>query len=380
MNILDGYRVLDLAEEKGTLASKLLLDMGAEVIRIEKPGKEVQPGYANSGKHCISLDIATQKGQGIFEKLAKVADVVIESFAPGYLSQLGLGYSQLCQINSRLIMATITDFGMSGPYCDKKSSDLVSSALGGPMSVCGEPEKPPLKPYGHQAYFTASLFAANGILLALWKRHSTQTGQHIDISIHECLAATLDHVLVRYFYEGDVAERQGSLYWNKAFRIFPCQDGYILLSLMQHWETLIELLDSEGLAGDLKDSRWQDEAERRNHISHIIEVFAEWTRRHSVSDLVELGQLMHFPWANVAALSEVVDNPQLNAREFFIDVIDPESGSAYKFPGSPVKMSRSHWQVDDKIPRTGEYNHEVFSRRLGLSEREMARLAQERVI
>ena len=119
------------------------------------------------------------------------------------------------------------------------------------MSVCGEPDKPPLKPFGPQAYNTACLFAANGILLALWQRHTSGKGQYIDISVHESVAATLDHVLVRYFYEGEVAQRQGSLYWNKAFRIFPCKDGYILLSLLHQWETLVEWLDSEGMAEDL---------------------------------------------------------------------------------------------------------------------------------
>ena len=248
MSILDGCRVIDLADEKGLLCSRLLADMGAEVIRIQKPGEEVSQVYANFGKRCISLNIENQAGRRLLMQFVPQVDVIVESFSPGYLDSLGLGYPALSRINPRLILASITGFGQTGPDRLKKSSDLVASASGGQLYVCGEPGQPPLKPYGSQTYFTACLFAANGILLALWRRHTSGKGQQIDISIHECVAATLDHVLVRYFAEGEVAQRQGSLYWNKAFRIFPCRDGHILLSLFQNWNTLVEWLASEGMA------------------------------------------------------------------------------------------------------------------------------------
>jgi crotonobetainyl-CoA:carnitine CoA-transferase CaiB-like acyl-CoA transferase len=378
--ILANYKVLDLADEKGRLCSKLLADMGAEVIRLQKPGEAVSPVYANTGKHCISLNLEIDKGQELFRRLAKNCDIVIQSFNPGYLSSLKLGFSELSQINNQLIMASITDFGMTGSYREKKSSDLVASALGGQMCVCGEPDKPPVKPFGLQAYSTACLFAANGILLALWGRHSSGRGQHIDISIHECVAATLDHVLVRYFYEGVLARRQGSLYWNNAFRVFHCRDGYILLSFFQHWDTLVELLDSEGLAGDLKDTKWLDESERQNNLAHIVDVIEKWTRLHAVDELVELGQLMHFPWAKVASIPEVVDNPQLNERGFFVEVKDAGSGKHYKFPGAPVKMSQSPWQVNPQVSQAGEYNYEIYHNRLGISETEIKQLRRQGVI
>ena len=379
---LSGYRVLDLTDEKGMLCSRFLADMGAEVIRVEKPGGSARSLFfwaTNLGKRAITLNIELKPGQEIFQRLVKTADVLVESYPPGYLEALGLGYSHLSQINPRLIMASITDFGQSGPYRDYKSCDIVASALGGQMYVCGEPELPPLKPFGNQSYYLASLFAAIGVLLALWNRHTSGRGQHIDISLQECVAATLDHVLVRYFYQGAVAKRQGSLHWNNAFRIFPCQDGYILLSLFQQWETLVEWLDSEGMAEDLTDKKWLDRDYRLKHLDHIIEVLERWTRSHTVAELVEKGQLMRFPWAEVTSISGLVNSSQLKARDFFIEVEHPESGERYKFPGAPCKLSRSPWQVGSRVPKAGEHNKEVYQE-LGLSEKEIETLIKEGVI
>jgi crotonobetainyl-CoA:carnitine CoA-transferase CaiB-like acyl-CoA transferase len=378
--MLTDYRVIDLTSEKGFLCSKLLADMGAEVVRVDCPGVEIQGVYANTGKRSVSLNINVPKGRELFQLLIKNTDILIESFPPDYLTSLGLAYNDLARINPELIMASISDFGSTGPYKDYKASDLVSSALGGQMSVCGEPYDPPLKPFGPQAASTACLFAANAVLLALLERHTSKKGQHIDISIHECSAATLDHVLVRYFYGGEVAGRQGSLYWNNSFRVFPCRDGYILLSLFHQWETLVEWLNSEGKAGDLSESRWLNETERRTNIQHLITILESWTLEHSVNELVETGQLMHFPWAQVSSIPDVVNNPQLNQRGFFVDVTDPESGKIYKFPGAPFRMSETPWQVNFRIPEAGEFNNEVFQNRLGLSDKEITELEKEGVI
>jgi crotonobetainyl-CoA:carnitine CoA-transferase CaiB-like acyl-CoA transferase len=274
---LTGYTVLDLTDEKGSLCIKLLSGMGTDVIRLNPEKK---------------------REQSRLRDLIKKADVIIETFQPGYLASLGMGYKDLARINPRLIMVSITHFGQSGPYRDLKSSDLINQALGGWLSVTGEAAKP-LKLCGEQSYNTASLFAVNAVLLALRQRHDTGRGQYIDISIMECVAASLDHVLPRYFYEGVVAERQGSRHWNNAFDILPCRDGYILISLHQHWDTLVEWLVSEGMAADLTDARWQDRDERNRNIDHILEVLGKWTLSHKVDELVEKGQLMRFPWAEV---------------------------------------------------------------------------------
>jgi len=381
---LSGCRVLDLVDDKGMLCSRLLADMGAAVIKVEKPGGNSPRGLslweANLGKSGITLNLEVKRGQEIFKRLVKTADVVVESYQPGYLEALGLGYSHLSQVNPQLIMASITDFGQNGPYRDYKSCDMVACALGGQMYVCGEPETPPLKPFGAQAYYSACLFAAVGILLALWNRHTTGRGQHIDVSVQECVAAALDHVLVRYFYEGVVARRQGSLHWNNAFRIFPCRDGYILLSLFQQWETLVEWLDAEGMAEDLTDKKWLDRGERLQHLDHVVEVLERWTQSHTVAELVEKGQLMRFPWAEVTSIPKLVGSPQLKERDFWVEVEHSETGRKYKFPGAPCKLSRSLWQVGSHLPNTGEHNKEIYHGELGLSGGEIEALVREGVI
>jgi crotonobetainyl-CoA:carnitine CoA-transferase CaiB-like acyl-CoA transferase len=291
---LSDYLILDLSDEKGKLCAKLLSEMGANVVRFEFEADRRVP----------------------LLELVKKADVIIETYPPGYLSSLGFGYAKLSKIHPGLIMASITPFGQNGPYKDHKACDLTLQAMGGWLSVTGKP-RAPLKLFDNQAYFTASLFAANGILLALWHRHAAGRGQYLDISIFECVAATLDHVLPRYFYEGVVSRRQGNRHWNNAFCIFPCRDGFILLSVLLHWETLVEWLASEGMAADLADTKWRDREVRLKGLDHIENILEAWTLTHRVDELVEKGQLMHFPWAKVTSVPELLNSPQLVARDYF---------------------------------------------------------------
>jgi crotonobetainyl-CoA:carnitine CoA-transferase CaiB-like acyl-CoA transferase len=384
VGVLSGYRILDLSDEKGMFATRLLADMGAEVIRIEKPGAPsrgdaLDYDYLNAGKKSISLGYSTGRGREIFQRLVEAADVLVETEPPGYLESLGLGYDVLRGINPALVMAAVTPFGQDGPYRDYRADDLVLQALGGWLSVTGEPDRP-LKLAGNQAYYTASLFAVNGILLALWSRHTTGRGQFIDISMMECVAATLDHALVRYFSEGIIAGRQGNWHWHNAFRIFPGRDGYVLLSLLQHWETLVAWLDSEGMAEDLTDAKWLDREERLRGIDHIGDVLRRWTLAHRTAELEETGQLMHFPWARVFTLPQLLANPQLKERDYFTQIEVKDSGKQYRAPGAPVRMSASPWRAGGKAPSAGEHSHEILRETLGLSEEAMGLLSREGII
>lgn len=194
------------------------------------------------------------------------------------------------------------------------------------------------------------------------------------------MAAALDHALVRYFYEGVVSKRLGSLHWNGAFRVFPCRDGYILLSLFHKWETLVEWLGSEGMAEDLTDKKWLDRRYRLQNIDHITEVLERWTKSHNVAELVEKGQLMRFPWAEVASISKLLENPQLEERDFWVEVEHPRTGRKCRFPGAPCKLSLSPWRVGSRVPEVGEHNMEVYRGELGLSEQEIEALSKKGVI
>ncbi len=372
--LLEGIRILDLADEKASFCSKLLADLGAYVLKVERPGgdasREIGPFlqkapdkegslffcHHNTNKLGITLDLEDHADREVFLGLIKRFDVLVETFSPGYLERIGSGFEVLSRINPNLILVSVTGFGQDGPRSQFRSCDLVASAFGGQMYVSGLPSMPPLKAYGEQSYSVASLFAAIAILLGLRKRAHSGRGEWIDISLQEAVASTLDHVMVRYFYEKIVPERQGGLHWNGAFCILPCKDGHILVTPFYQWETLIEWMASEGCAEDLGEEAYIDEGYRLGQINHILDVLQRWTKTHTTEDLVPLGQLMRFPWAPIQSPKDVLTDPQLKARGFFIDVDHPEIGRSIKYPGSPYKFNSPSLKRWKRAPLIGEGN------------------------
>ena len=311
--------------------------------------------HNNTNKLGITLNLEHEDGKKIFLKLLQKADILVETFPPDYLKQ-GLGFEFLSPVNTGLIHVSVTGFGKNGPRSQHKSCDLVASAFGGQMYVTGSPSTAPLKPFGHQSYYSASLFGAGSILLALRKRNRTGKGEHIDISLQEAAISTLDHVMVRYFFENTITKRQGGAYGNHSFYILSCKDGHILLAPFQQWEILIEWMDNEGMAEDLRDNEYQEEGYRASRINHILQVLEQWTRTHTVQELFEPGQLMRFPWAPISTLKEVLNNPQLKARSFFADLEHPELKRSISYPGSPYKFSNSPTGRWKRAPLIGEDN------------------------
>jgi len=395
---LSGTRILDLADEKASFCSKLLADLGADVIKVERPGgdpsrhtgpffkKIPSPEgslffwYNNTNKRGITLDLEREEGKKIFFRLLKNTDIVVETFLPGDLHRLGLGYDVLRGINSRIILVSVTGFGQTGPRSHDRSCDLVASASGGQMFVSGSASTPPLKPFGEQSYYTASLFAAIAVLLAFRNRDRLGRGEHIDISSQEAVLSTLDHVMVRYFHEKIIPRRQGNQSWNRSFFILPCKDGHILMAPFQQWETLVEWLDGEGMADDLKEEKWLEEDYRLKNFDRLIEILKRWSRTHTLEELFEIGQLMHFPWAPVLSPKQVLESPQLKERDFFIRVDHPEQSASFPYPGSPYQSSSltlSRWK---RAPLIGEDNVSVYQGELGLSDEELQRLSSMGVI
>jgi crotonobetainyl-CoA:carnitine CoA-transferase CaiB-like acyl-CoA transferase len=395
---LSGTRILDLADEKASFCSKLLADLGADVIKVERPGGDPsrQTGpffkkipspegslffwYNNTNKRGITLDLEQEEGKKIFFRLLKKTDIVVETFLPGYLDRLGLGFDVLKGVHSRLILVSVTGFGQTGPRSHDRSCDLVASASGGQMFVSGSASTPPLKPFGEQSYYTASLFAAIAVLLALRNRDQLGRGEHIDISSQEAVLSTLDHVMVRYFHEKIIPIRQGDQSWNRSFFILPCKDGHILLAPFQQWETLVEWLDGEGMAEDLNEEKWLDENYRLKNFDHLIEVLKRWTKTHSSEELFETAQLMHFPWAPVLAPKQVLESHQLKEREFFVRVDHLERSASFPYPGSPYRFSSLALSRLKRAPLLGEDNVPVYQGELGLSDEELQKLYSMGVI
>ena len=371
---LRGIRIVDLADEKAAYCSKLLADLGAEVVKMERPGGDPSRGYGpfsgnlpgpeqslsfwynNSGKLSVTLDLEEGESKQRFLNLVSASDVIVESSSPGYLKTLGLDFESLSPMNPRLIMASVTGFGQDGPYSKYNTCDLVACASGGQMYVSGAPDKRPLKAYGNQSYFLASLFAANGIMLALRSRDRSGKGQHIDISMQEAVAAALEHVLVQYFNEGVVACRKGSLQWNCSSDLFPCRDKFVLLTFSREWETLVELLDHQHMAADLTHAAWRDEEFRKQHIENIQEVLSFWTCMQNSRDVFELGQSMRFPWAPVNSIQDVTENEQLNGRGFFVPAQHPEAEKEFRVPGPVIRFNDSHDHNWQRAPFVGEHN------------------------
>jgi crotonobetainyl-CoA:carnitine CoA-transferase CaiB-like acyl-CoA transferase len=395
---LSGIRILDLADEQAGFCTKLLADMGACVIKVENPGGDATRNtgpflkrssssrtslsffYNNTNKLGITLNLANKDGREILLKLVKKTDVIVETFPPDFLKRRSLDYETLKGANSQLIHVSVSGFGRRGPRREYKACDLVLSAYGGQMYVCGSPSAAPLKVFGGQSHYAGSLFAALAILLALRRRSETGEGDHIDISLQASVTATLEHVMHRYFAEGVIHRRRGSRHWNDDFCVLPCKDGFIQATLFQQWETMIEWLDTEGVAADLKDEKWRNEDYRRQHLAHVVEVVQKWTATHTRAEIFELAQLMRFPWAPVQTPGEILQCPQLKARNFFVKQYFQEIGTALKYPGLPYRFTGQLNFPNAPAPRPGEDNEKIYRHELGISEKKLEQLYDRNII
>jgi crotonobetainyl-CoA:carnitine CoA-transferase CaiB-like acyl-CoA transferase len=374
--LLEDIRILDLADESGSFCSRLLADLGASVIKIEKPegdpSRKIGPflaglpdkdssfffAYHNSGKQSITLDIKEKHDRQKFLSLLENADVLIETFRPGELRTTGLSFKKTKKINPALIHLSISGFGLSGPRKNYLSNDLIASAFGGHIFVCGSPAGKPLAAFGGQPSYLSSLFGATNVLLAIRKRALTGQGCLIDLSSQEAVASAMDNILVSYFYDNTVAGRHGGFYTNSHFRIFPCKDGFVQLTLLQQWDVFVELLASEGMAGFLADNKWTNEEYRIKNIGHIASVVGEWAKKHTAIDLFETGQSMRFPWSPVFKPDEVMQSPQLIDRQFFRKT-ELKNKISVLAPGIPYRFSEATLPESTSSPLIDEFNFKI---------------------
>lgn len=393
--LLPGFRVLDLASSMGALCGKLLGDLGMDVVKVEPPAgaaDRVEPpfarghahregslrfAYLNAGKRGVTLDITKARGRELLLEMVARADIVLETFDAGFLAAQNLGYSDLVERQNKLILVSLTGFGQDGPYANFKAPDLVGTAMGGLLYISGDPNMTPCNPPETQSYYYASLFAAYGVMLALWQREARGIGAWIDASVQASMALH-EHVAFNYSAEGRVMKRAGSQHQHNApANLFRCKNGYISLFVTQtHWPLLLRIWEDHD--PELDDPKWINSNLRRAHADYINAQVTSFTSRFLKEDLSELLQDHGIPGLPVNSPSDFMKDPHIRARGFFGAVRHAVLGS-FEQPRSPF-MVDGHRSEPLPAPLLGQHNHEVYCGELGFEDTELAAMAAEGVI
>lgn len=364
---LSGRKVLDLGGEIGAYCGKLLADLGADVVKVELPGctrggaEDRRFIYWNAGKRSISLDLEAAVDRDRFLTLAAAADLLVESFAPGHLKALGLGYGKLSEVNPRAVLTSITGFGQHGPHRDFSSCDLVANAMGGALYVTGEADDPPTSLAGAHAPVMASTCAAASSLIALHHAERTGRGQHVDISMQEVVAAVC-HIAGtgKWRDDGIVPRRMGSgLFASIPSGAYPCRDGlvYLMVNRPSHWQELARWIHEATGEAAMLDALFEGPSSNRFAHRELVDHFvAQLTRMHTVAEMFEEGQRRHLSFTPVNRICEVVADRHLATRGFFVEV-----ETAIRMPGPPYRLSATPARVAGAAPQPGQHQNEVMA-------------------
>jgi crotonobetainyl-CoA:carnitine CoA-transferase CaiB-like acyl-CoA transferase len=411
--LLSSRRVLDLTDEKGFLCGKILADLGADVIKIEKPGgdktRNLGPFYHeapdpekslywfayNLNKRGITLNIEVREGRQIFNKLVQTADFVLESFAPGYLDELGLSYLKLSQINPRIIMTSITPFGQTGPRKKCKASDIEVMAMGGLMYITGNPEQPPLRISLPQAFLLASAHGAAASMVAHFYRETSGEGQHVDVSSQECVLWEIANAIPLWELNQNILRRVGSYIagrWTgtKQRLLWKCKNGYVLFYILggafgvKTNRAIVKWMVEENIAPEyLQNFNWNafDMATQTQEMQDKIEIqisrlFSMFTKEELYDEALKRGIML----CPVNTSKDIIENAQLKEREFWVDIYHPELSTNVTYPGAFAKLSETPLNIKCRAPLIGEHNLEIYQGELGLSSSELNDLVHVGVI
>ncbi|MFN8625700.1 MAG: CoA transferase [Candidatus Binatia bacterium] len=383
------YRGLDLTEDASAYCGKLLADLGARIIKVERPGgdparhvgpfmndipdpeRSISWHAFNSSKRSITLDLETIEGREELKTLVETADFFIESYPPGYLDGLGLGYDTLSEINPGLILTSITPFGQTGPYRAMKASELTLWAMSGTMINCGYLDRAPLGPGTPQSYLHGALHGAVGTALALHGRNLTAKGQHVDVSILEALlrvpVTAPQSWLHKRMLIPRAGNRQGYPPHLAPLLVWPCRGGEIMFNM---WggvfgrlvQRLVDWMNESGRAGHLKDVDWNKldvMTLSSEDLAANEEVFLAFFAEHTKEELADEAFKRLFPLAPVRNMAEVFADKQLRARNFLVEVENPALGGKIVYPGAPFNLSATPCTAPTAAPRIGEHNAEI---------------------
>jgi CoA:oxalate CoA-transferase len=397
---LSDVTVLDLGQVIAMpFCTMLLADLGARVIKVESPerGRErVSLGvkrrrngveervpaaqYRDRNKLGVTLDLKTETGVGLFRELVTHADVVTENWSVGTMERLGLGYEALRQINPGLVYASITAFGQTGPYAPQRGYDMLAQAISGYMSITGYPDGPPTRSGQSISDYNAGMLCAFSIVSALHYRRRTGKGQRIDLALLDSLVVALDNLGERYTVGGEILTRAGNVSFSgSATGIYPTTDGHVAIAAAASnavWARFCAVIGREELVRAPEFATLAARRDRRDEIAAIIQ---GWTGSRPKAEVVRLLATVGVPAAPVNNVAEMVADPQVRAREMFVEREHPLFGPLTT-TGTPLKLSETPGQVRWLAPMPGEHNEEVFVRLLGHSREDLERWRAEGVV
>ena len=386
--ILKGIKVIDLTHAyNGPFCTMHLADHGAEVIKIERSGfgdqsrtwpplKDGESGYyafLNRNKKGMTLNLRSDKGKEIFEKLLSDADVLVENFRTGTLSKLGYSWEFLNKKYPRLIYAQGSGFGTYGPLSARGSYDVVAQAMGGIMSITGFANNPPTKVGPSIADNYTGTYLALGISMALFWREKTGRGQRIEVSMQDTVFSVLENAVVEYTMAGRLLPRQGNIDPGIApFDLFACKDGHMIIGIGTNgmWARFCEIMGHPALG---TDPRYNSNINRvNNYLPELRETIETWTSSKTEAEVEEILLEKDIPCGRVLNVKEITEHPHTKAREMIVEVDHPKIGKM-RIPGVPIKFEETPGSVREPGPLLGQHN-EIVLKELGYTEEEIQSL------
>jgi crotonobetainyl-CoA:carnitine CoA-transferase CaiB-like acyl-CoA transferase len=379
--------------------TKLMADMGADVVKIERPGAgdlartrgpfpkdEPHPEksglflYLNANKRGITLDIATPDGMAILDKLAAGADLLIHNVTPREMDRVGLTWERMRRVNPNLVMTSIVPFGLSGPYRDYRAEDLSVWCAGGVCVLNGNaehPELPPLKTAGHQAGYQGGVHAAAASMGAVFARLRGEAGQHIEVSVQESISSILEMTYEYWPYMKMIATRLGQKPLQPV-ETMACKDGYIYLCCIEEhqWRNFVEIMGNPEWANE---EIFGDRLKRALNWDALKVFLEEWVGQQTVLDLYRKAQARRVPFAPVSTMGDLLSSEHLKARGFFVEIAHPVAGTQ-TYPGAPLKYHRTPWEIRMPAPTLGQHTAEVLGERAGVGAAQLKELQSKGVI
>ena len=390
---LAGLRVLDLTRILvGPYATMILADLGADVIKLEMPGRgddaRAFPPHINDesayfmslnrNKRSITLDLKSETGKRLFRDMIGKVDILVENFRPGTMDRLGLGYDDLKTINPGLIYAAASGFGQTGPYSRKPAYDAIVQAMGGVMSITGQTGGEPTRVGTSIGDITAGLFAATGILAAVIHREKTGEGQMVDVAMLDCQVAILENAIARYDITGEIPAPIGNKHPSIVpFEPFATQDGQLMVAAGNDalWAKLCRAIGRNDM---IDDPRFQTNPLRHEHYDEMRPPLAEAFQRRSTAEWQAILDEAGVPNGPINSVDAVMQDPQVLAREMVVPVDHPTAGRT-RLPGIPIKMSATPGEIRSPAPLLGQHTEEILIDLFGYSQAEIDALRSENI-